>query len=88
MTTKAVFVGIDVAQTELVTASRPAGEVWATAYTEAGMGELVERLQQLRPELIVLEATGGLEVPVAAALAAAAGRFRRLPAAHRSDARR
>ena len=35
------------------------------------MRELVERLQQLRPELIVLEATGGLEVPIAAALAAA-----------------
>lgn len=71
MITKAVFVGIDVAQAELVTALRPSGEVWATAYTEAGMRELVERLQQLQPELIVLEATGGLEVPIAAALAAA-----------------
>ena len=35
------------------------------------MRQLVERLQQLQPELIVLEATGGLEVPIAAALAAA-----------------
>ena len=35
------------------------------------MAQLVNRLKELQPALIVLEATGGLELPVAAALAAA-----------------
>jgi transposase len=37
----------------------------------AGVTELVERMKALRPALIVLEATGGFEQVVAAALAAA-----------------
>lgn len=65
------FVGIDVAQHELVTQVRPSGEHWATPYTEEGVVQLVSRLQALQPQLIVIEATGGLEVRIAAALAAA-----------------
>jgi transposase len=38
---------------------------------EAGISQLVTRLQELAPSLIVLEATGGLEIPLAAALATA-----------------
>jgi hypothetical protein len=37
----------------------------------AGVTELVERMKALRPAVIVLEATGGFEQVVAAALAAA-----------------
>ena len=40
-------------------------------YFEAGQAELVARLLDLAPTLVVLEATGGYELPVAAALAGA-----------------
>ena len=66
-----VFVGIDVAQATLEVAVRPTGEVWHVANDEVACGDLVERLRQLKPSLIVLEATGGFHLPIVAALAAA-----------------
>jgi transposase len=39
--------------------------------TSEGIAEAVARLQAVQPTLIVLEATGGLEVPLTGALAAA-----------------
>lgn len=64
------FVGIDVAKVQLDVAVRPTGEGWSASNDEAGIAQLVARLQQLAPALVVLEATGGMEVPVAAALGA------------------
>jgi transposase len=66
-----VFVGIDVAHATLEVAVRPTGEAWQRANDEIAFGELVERVCQLKPSLIVLEATGGIHLPVVAALAAA-----------------
>jgi transposase len=66
-----VFVGIDVAQAHLDLAVRPGGDTGRVANDPAGIAELVARLQALRPALVVVEATGGLEVPLAAAVAAA-----------------
>src|SRR3982074_1999378 len=66
-----VFVGIDVAQATLEVAVRPTGEAWPVANDEIAFGDLVERLRQLKSSLIVLEATGGIHLPVVAALAAA-----------------
>ena len=66
-----VFVGIDVAKAQLDVAFRPTAEVWAVPNDEAGIATLVVRVQAVPPPLIVLEATGGLEMPVTAALAAA-----------------
>ena len=57
-----MLVGIDVAKAELVIAVRPSGEQWSVANDAAGVQALAERLQQLRPELIVCEATGGYEL--------------------------
>lgn len=65
----AVYVGIDVAKAELVVAVRPSLEHWTVPNTEAGIGTLVERLRGARPVRIVLEATGGYETAVVAALA-------------------
>ena len=65
------FVGIDVSKDRLDIALRPTSEHWTIDYTEAEVAQLVNRLKELQPALIVLEATGGLELPVAAALAAA-----------------
>jgi transposase len=67
-----VFVGIDVAKHRLEVHLRPSGESFTIDYREEEVAALVERLVALEPTLIVLEATGGLEVRLAAALAAAA----------------
>src|SRR4051794_14746434 len=67
----ATFIGIDVAKHRLDLHLRPAGERFTIDYREEEVAALVERLAALEPTLIVLEATGGLEVRLAAALAAA-----------------
>lgn len=66
-----VFVGIDVAKDQLDVHVRPTSERFSAARDGAGIAELVDRLKQLTPALVVLEATGGFELTVAAALAAA-----------------
>src|SRR6266545_3725533 len=65
------FVGIDVAKDQLDVHVRPSDERFQLGRDDAGLAELVARLQPLGPRLVVLEATGGYEVPVAAALASA-----------------
>jgi transposase len=67
----AVFVGVDVGKAHLDVAERPNGTTWRVAHDEAGITQLVTRWQAAPPTLIVLEATGGLEVPLAAALGTA-----------------
>jgi transposase len=71
METPACFVGIDVAKARLDIAVRPGGDQWTARNDEAGIEQLVARLKELAPTLVVLEATGGLEIPLAAALTAA-----------------
>jgi transposase len=66
-----VLVGIDVAHAHLDVAVRPSGEAWRVAHDEAGIAALPERLAALAPALTVLEATGGWEWPLVAALAPA-----------------
>lgn len=66
-----IFVGIDVSKARLDVAYRPDGTASSEANDAQGIARLVARLQALRPALIVLEATGGLEVPLAVAAAAA-----------------
>jgi transposase len=66
-----VFVGIDVSKAQLDVALRPTEDQWHVSNDEVGIPGLVERLQAVQPTLIVLEATGGLEVPAAGALAEA-----------------
>ena len=63
-----VYVGIDVSKTELVVAVRPSGESFTLAYHRAGLKQLVGRLGELKPKLVVVEATGGLQRQVVAAL--------------------
>jgi transposase len=66
------FVGIDVAKDRLDMHVRPSDDAFALSRDGAGLDALVERLRALCPALVVLEATGGFEVAVAGALAAAA----------------
>jgi len=65
------FVGIDVAGGHLDVAVLPGGTAWRVTHDLSGLEELAARLASLGPALVVLEATGGLEIDVAAALAAA-----------------
>lgn len=65
-------VGIDVAKATLDVAVRPTDERWAVANDEAGIRTLVEQLRGVAPQQVVLEATGGYELAVVSALAAAA----------------
>lgn len=73
----ATFIGIDVSKTQLDVAVRTADQPVArpdlarVPNAAAGHTGLVAALTPLAPRLIVLEATGGLESPVAAALGAA-----------------
>jgi transposase len=65
------FVGIDVAKDRLDVHVRPTDEAFSLGHDDAGVTSLVARLSRVPPGLVVLEATGGYEMDVAAALATA-----------------
>jgi transposase len=67
----AIYIGIDVSKDRLDGHVRPSGEAFAVARDGKGLEELVERLHALAPTLIAVEATGGFETIVAAAVAGA-----------------
>src|SRR5450759_2999298 len=63
------FVGVDVAKARLDVFVQPSRESFSVANDERGIGELLRRLEPA--DFVIIEATGGLEVPVASALATA-----------------
>src|SRR5277367_6965649 len=65
------YVGIDVSKDRLDVHVLPEGETFVVARDGEGLAELVERMGTLGPERIAVEATGGFETVVAAALAGA-----------------
>jgi transposase len=71
MAASGTFVGVDVAKRELEIVERPSGVRWTARNDVAGIAGLVERLREAAVTLIVLEPTGGYEMPVVAALSAA-----------------
>lgn len=66
-----VYIGIDVSKDRLDVHVCPSGEAFAVGRSGEGLDELVARLGPLAPALVAIEATGGFETVVAAALAAA-----------------
>jgi transposase len=66
-----LFVGIDVSKDRLDVHVRPGGETFAVSRDGEGLERLVERLRELSPTLVAVEATGGFETIVAAAIAGA-----------------
>lgn len=66
-----LYVGIDVAKAQLDVAEGSTGALWRVANNEVGIAEALRRLEVLAPAQVVMEATGGYEAPVAAALGAA-----------------
>lgn len=65
------WVGIDVCQKYLDVYIRPSGKLFQVTNDEKGIGKLVQTLKKIQPELIVLEATGGMEIDVTVELTTA-----------------
>src|SRR5687767_14982510 len=76
-----IFVGIDVSQERLDVAFGE-GEVTSFSNDDAGHASLCERLKGFSPQLVVMEATGGYERPLAVCLGAAGLPVRVINARH------
>ena len=70
-TDETMFVGIDIAKDSLDYAVFPTGETGRCAVNAAELADLAEWLLRLNPQVVVMEATGGYQTPIAAALGAA-----------------
>jgi transposase len=68
---EALFIGIDVSKANLDIDAYPRAHRTRFSNDETGRRQLVNELKSLQPKLIVLEATGGLESPIASELAIA-----------------
>jgi transposase len=66
-----VAVGIDISKEEIVVAVAPSGEQWASPTTPEALERTMARIATYQPAVVVMEATGGYEAPVAAAAVAA-----------------
>lgn len=69
MTTTAEYIGIDVSKVRLDVACWSSKEFKQYSNDPKGILDLIEWLKVVQPELIVMEATGGLELPLVAELA-------------------
>ena len=56
-----IYVGVDVSSSALAVGVLPSGEVWESPNDEEGVATLRDRLSEMEPALIVMEATGGIE---------------------------
>jgi transposase len=68
---KEIFVGIDVSKATLYVAVHPTGQQWQFSNDDKGCREALQSLLPLKPTLIVMEATGGLETSIAVELSMA-----------------
>ena len=71
MTDVSTYAGIDVAKDSMDVVLRPNGEYVRVTNDERGIQSVLDLLRRERVVLVVLEATGGLEQPAAAAFAIA-----------------
>jgi transposase len=71
MTQPEVFVGIDVSKARLDIGVLPNEATWSTTNDDEGISGLVDKIRELAPALVLLEATGGLERRVLARLTGA-----------------
>src|SRR4030042_1174563 len=68
METPQLFVGIDVSSQRLDVDMVPLSQPFSEPNNEDGVASLTAHLKALNPEIVLLEATGGYEIPVAYAL--------------------
>lgn len=71
MKSSEVFVGVDVSKAALDVCVIPKKQEWRVSNDDAGIRDVVKRLKAMRPSRIVMEATGGYQVPLSVALAGA-----------------
>jgi transposase len=62
------YMGIDVSKDSLDVAAYHTNKQWHFANNEEGISQIITKFKQLAPSLVVLESTGGYEIPVAYAL--------------------
>jgi transposase len=62
------FVGVDVSKDTLDVATYSSRQEWHFLNNEAGINQVIQALNRLIPTLVVMEATGGYETPLAYAL--------------------
>ena len=65
---KQIFIGIDVSKKQLDVAIGTGDDYFRVSNDDPGIADLVRRLADLNPQLILLEASGGYEILAAAAL--------------------
>ena len=70
-----IFIGIDVSKERLDIGTYPSGQCQSVTHDDASIQGLVAQWKELRPRLIVLEATGGFERRISRALVNAELRF-------------
>ena len=70
MMEEAVCIGVDVAKSTLDVAVTDSEEARQFANDDKGISQAVSYIAGFRPAMIILEATGNLEIPLAAALQA------------------
>lgn len=59
-----VYVGVDIAKSTFDVACHETGEFRHFQYTQAGIAQCVAWLGSLKPSLVLMESTGGYEVPL------------------------
>ena len=68
MSTEARFVGLDAGRDGIEAWVRPTGEVWKVDSGDHGMTQVAETLSRLHPQLVVMQANGNFELPMAGIL--------------------
>ncbi len=59
-----LYIGVDISQENLDMAAYPSGQIWQYKNNKSGIAKIITKLKLLKPTLIVMEATGGLEIPL------------------------
>jgi transposase len=61
----ATFVGLNATSQTIEVAVRPTGEIWRTDFADETINATATKLKHMQPTLVVMEATGTYELPVA-----------------------
>jgi transposase len=68
MVSEARFVGLDAGREIIEASVRPTGEIWTANAGDDGMTEIATAVSDIQPRLIVMQANGNLELPMAGIL--------------------
>lgn len=68
MSSEARYVGLDASKDVIEASVRPTGENWKADAGDDGMTQIAETLSRIHPQLVVLQANGTFELPLAGIL--------------------